>query len=96
MDKQKTYDYLIKGMMIAFTKEKSSKLFNQIVGLKFKSLRLKKNITVEAVVDDNKTYFKSVYDLYKFEKGIKSDGSKLCALQSYFKYDVKDLFDRLN
>ena len=42
MDKQKKYDYLIKGMMIAFTKDKSSKLFNQIVGLKFKTLRLKK------------------------------------------------------
>ena len=93
MDKQKKYDYLIKGMMIAFTKDKSSKLFNQIVGLKFKTLRLKKNITVEAVVDDNKTYFKSVYDLYKFEKGIKSDASKLWNLSKYYGFDLPDFLD---
>jgi len=83
-------------MIVEIKKKPSGKLFNQLIGLKFKSLRLKCKLTVDAVVEDNKPYFNSVYDLYKFEKGIKSDGSKLCALQSYFKYDVKDLFDRLN
>lgn len=96
MDKIKKTDYLIDGMIVEIKKKPSGKLFNQLIGLKFKSIRLKCKLTVDAVVEDNKPYFNSVYDLYKFEKGIKSDGSKLCALQSYFKYDVKDLFDRLN
>jgi len=96
MDKERKTDYLIDGMIVEIKKKPSGKLFNQLIGLKFKSLRLKCKLTVDAVVEDNKPYFNSVYDLYKFEKGIKSDGSKLCALQSYFKYDVKDLFDRLN
>jgi ABC-type lipoprotein export system ATPase subunit len=96
MNKMMKTNYLIEGMIETFKKKKSSRLFNEIVGLVFKNLRLEKNITAEAVVQDNKIYFGSIYDLYKFEKGIKTDVSKLNALQSYYKYDVKNLFDRLN
>ena len=87
---------MFKGMVEDFKKKPNAKLFNQIIGLKFKNIRLDKNITAEAVVEDNNLYFSSVFDLYKFEKGIKTDVSKLFALQKYFKYDVVQLFERLN
>ena len=96
MNKLVKSDYMLKGMVEDFKKKPNAKLFNQIIGLKFKHIRLDKNITAEAVVEDNKTYFHSIYDLYKFEKGIKTDVSKLFALQKYFKYDVVQLFERLN
>lgn len=96
MNKLIKSDYMFKGMVEDFKKKPDSKLFNQIVGLKFKNIRLDKNITAEAVVEDNKTYFNSIYDLYKFEKGIKTDVSKLYALSKYFKYDMTQLFERLN
>ena len=51
-----------------------------------------KNITAEAVVEDNKTYFHSIYDLYKFEKGIKTDVSKIYALSKYFKFSFEKYF----
>ena len=96
MNKLIKSDYMFKGMVEEYKKNPSPKLFNQIVGLKFKNLRLDKNITAEAVVEDNKIYFNSIYDLYKFEKGIKTDVSKLYALSKYFKYDMTQLFERLN
>jgi len=96
MNKLVKSDYMLKGMVEDFKKKPNAKLFNQIIGLKFKHIRLDKNITAEAVVEDNKTYFHSIFDLYKFEKGIKTDVSKLFALQKYFKYDVMQLFERLN
>tara|TARA_A100001201_G_scaffold44856_1_gene45862 strand:+ start:25 stop:315 length:291 start_codon:yes stop_codon:yes gene_type:complete len=96
MNKLVKSDYMLKGMVEDFKKKPNAKLFNQIIGLKFKHIRLDKNITADAVVEDNKLYFSSVFDLYKFEKGIKTDVSKLFALQKYFKYDVVQLFERLN
>ncbi len=96
MNKLVKSDYMLKGMVEDFKKKPNAKLFNQIIGLKFKHIRLDKNITAEAVVEDNNLYFSSVFDLYKFEKGIKTDVSKLFALQKYFKYDVVQLFERLN
>ena len=87
---------MIKGMVADFKQKPNAKLFNQIIGLKFKNIRLEKNITAEAVVEDNKIYFISFFDLYKFEKGIKTDVSKLFALQKYYKYDFLQLFERLN
>jgi len=60
--------YMIKGMVEDYKKKPDAKLFNQIIGLKFKNIRLEKNITAEAVVEDNKIYFNSIYELYKFEK----------------------------
>jgi|TARA_Y100001938_G_C8054942_1_gene413906 hypothetical protein len=96
MNKLVKSDYMFKGMVEDFKKKPNAKLFNQIIGLKFKNIRLDKNITAEAVVEDNNLYFSSVFDLYKFEKGIKTDVSKLFALQKYFKYDVVQLFERLN
>jgi len=82
--------YMIKGMVEDFKKKPDAKLFNQIIGLKFK------NITAEAVVEDNKVYFNSIYELYKFEKGIKTDVAKLFSLCKYYKYDVTQLIERLN
>ena len=96
MNKLVKSDYMLKGMVEDFKKKPNAKLFNQIIGLKFKHIRLDKNITAEAVVEDNNLYFSSIFDLYKFEKGIKTDVSKLFALQKYFKYDVVQLFERLN
>ena len=96
MNKQIKTDYMIKGMIEEFKKKPHAKLFNQIVGLKFKNIRLEKDITAEAVVDDNNIYFSSIFDLYKFEKGIRTDVSKMYALQKYYKYDVLQLFERLN
>lgn len=88
--------YMIKGMVEDFKKKPNAKLFNQIIGLKFKSIRLEKDITAEAVVEDNKIYFNSIYELYKFEKGIKTDVAKLFSLCKYYKYDVTQLLERLN
>ena len=96
MNKQVKTDYMVKGMVEDFKKKPNAKLLNQIIGLKFKNVRLNKDITAEAVVEDNKIYFHSVYDLYKFEKGIKTDVAKLYALSNYFKYDTTQLFERLN
>ena len=96
MDKVIKNNYLINGMIESYKKKPSAKLFNQIVGTKFKDIRLHKNITAEAVVQDNQLYFNSVYDLYRFEKGIKTDVSKLFALVKYYEYDVKFLLERFN
>ena len=96
MNKQIKTDYMIKGMVEDFKKKPNAKRFNQIVGLKFKNIRLEKDITAEAVVEDNKIYFSSIFDLYKFEKGIKTDVSKLFCLTKYYKYDITQLLERLN
>lgn len=96
MNKLVKSDYMLKGMVEDFKKKPNAKLFNQIIGLKFKHIRLDKNITADAVVEDNNLYFSSIFDLYKFEKGIKTDVSKLYALQKYYKYDVSLLLERLN
>ena len=87
---------MIKGMVEDFKTKPNAKLFNQIIGLKFKHIRLEKDITAEAVVEDNKIYFNSIFDLYKFEKGIKTDVSKLFCLTKYYKYDITQLLERLN
>ena len=96
MNKQIKTDYMIKGMVEDFKKKPNHKLLDQIIGLKFKHIRLKKDITAEAVVQDNKIYFNSIYELYKFEKGIKTDVAKLFSLCKYYKYDVTQLIERLN
>ena len=93
MDKIKKTDYLIDGMIVEIKKKPSAKLFGQLIGLKFKSIRLKCKLTVDAVVDDNKPYFNSVYDLYKFEKGIKQDASKLWNLSKYYGFDLPNFLD---
>ena len=95
MNKQLKTDYLIKGMIFELNKKPSPKLFNQIVGLKFKSIRLKNKRTAEAVVEDNKIYFNSIYDLYKFEKGIKLDASKLFCLSQYYQFDLPDYLSNI-
>ena len=92
MNKLVKSDYMFKGMVEEFKKNPNPKLFNQMVGRKFKNIRLNKNITAEAVVEDNKTYFHSIYDLYKFEKGIKTDVSKIYALSKYFKFSFEKYF----
>jgi len=96
MDKKIKTNYMIKGMIEDFLKKPNAKLFNQIVGLKFKSIRLEKKITAEAVVQDNKEYFKSIFEVYKFEKGIKTDVSKLYCLYKYYNYDIIQFINRLN
>ena len=96
MNKQVKTDYMVKGMVEDFKKKPNAKLLNQIIGLKFKNVRLNKDITAEAVVEDNPVYFNSIFDLYKFEKGIKTDVSKLFCLSKYYRYDITQLIERLN
>ena len=60
-------------------------LFNNIIGIKLKKIRLYKGITAEAVVHDTDA-FNTINGLYKFEKGIISV-YKLMVLCNY--YDVK-------
>ena len=60
-------------------------LFNNIIGIKLKKIRLDKGITADAVVHDTDA-FKTINGLYKFEKGIISV-YKLMVLCNY--YDVK-------
>ena len=66
-------------------KENVSNIFNEVIGVKLKKIRLDKGITAEAVVQDTDA-FKTINGLYKFEKGIISV-YKLMVLCNY--YDVK-------
>jgi len=96
MDRLIKSDLIFKGMIVNFLEKPDSKLLDQIIGRKFQNIRLEKNITVEAVVEDNKEYFNSTQDLYKFERGIKTNGSRLFALAKYYKYNIVQLIDSLN
>ena len=66
-------------------KENVSNIFNEVIGVKLKKIRLDKGITADAVVHDTDA-FKTINGLYKFEKGIISV-YKLMVLCNY--YDVK-------
>jgi len=94
MDKQTKSNFMLKGMIESFKERPSSQLFNRIVGIKFKNIRLDKGITAEEVIQDNKLYFHSIYDLYKFEKGIKTDVAKMFALSNYYNYDMNFFWQR--
>ena len=96
MDKETKSNFMLKGMLASFKEKEDGRLFNRIVGIKFKNIRLNKNMTAEAVVQDNKKYFHSIYDLYKFEKGIKTDVSKMFALSKYYNYDINFFWQRFS
>ena len=96
MDKQTKSHYLLKGMLAEFQMKPQSRLLNKMVGIKFKQIRLEKNLTAEEVVDKNKRFFSSIYDLYKFERGIKTDVARMLCLIKYYDYDIKFLEDRFN
>jgi hypothetical protein len=96
MDKREKTNLLLNGLAskLRSVKLKSSernKLLNSAIGLKFKLTRLEKNITAEAVVQDNKEMFSDVHSLYKFEQDTFHFG-KLYALTNYYDVDVNDLF----
>ena len=95
MDKKQKTNLLLDGMINKFRRTKDPhehyRLFNNILGLKFKQIRLEKNITAEAVVQDNKEVLNDVHSLYKFEQGIFHFG-KLYTLTNYYDVDVNDLF----
>ena len=95
MDKKEKTKLLLKGAIAEYKKEKyvgkSHSLLNSIVGLKLKLIRLEKNITAEAVVQDNKEMISDVYSLYKVEQGAFQFG-KLYALIKYYNVDVNNLF----
>ena len=95
MDREMKLNFLLDGMVSKYKKTKQPLLLNKIIGLKFKSIRLKKNITAEAVVQDNKNVLSSVHSLYKFELG-NCSVRKLFTLSQYYKYNVDDLFKQLN
>ena len=67
-------------------KENVSNIFNEVIGVKLKKIRLDKGITADAVVHDTDA-FNTINGLYKFEKGIISV-YKLMVLCNY--YDVKN------
>ena len=96
MDRKEKNGYLVEGMVVEYKEKPNGKLLNKIIGAKFKDIRLSEKKTAEAVVEDNKKFFTSIYDLYKFERGIKTDASKLYKLCRYFKFDINFLFERLN
>ena len=95
MDKKQKTNLLLDGMINKFRRTKDPhehyRLFNNLIGLKFKQIRLEKNITAESVVQDNKEMISDVHSLYKFEQGIFHFG-KLYALTNYYDVDVNDLF----
>ena len=73
MDKKEKTNLLLSGLISKLKKAKTSqrnRLLNNAIGLKFKLIRLEKNITAEAVVQDNKEVLNDVHSLYKFEQGI--------------------------
>lgn len=101
MDKKEKTNLLLNGLAIKLrcVKLKSSernKLLNNAIGLKFKLIRLEKNITAEAVVQDNKKVLCNVYGLYKFELGSSVSAWKLYALSNYYNFDVNDFFKQIN
>ena len=96
MDKQTKSHYLLKGMLAEFQTKPHAKLLNKMVGIKFKEIRLEKNLTAEKVVDKNKRFFSSIYDLYKFERGIKTDVARMLCLIKYYDYKIEFLEDRFN
>ena len=70
MDKKEKTNLLLSGLISKLKKAKTSqrnRLLNNAIGLKFKLIRLEKNITAEAVVQDNKEVLNDVHSLYKFE-----------------------------
>ena len=95
MDRKDKNGYLVEGMIVKFKEKPNGKLLNKIIGAKFKDIRLSEKKTAEAVVEDNKKFFTSIYDLYKFERGMKTDTSKLFALCSYYKYDILQFYSRI-
>ena len=88
-------NFLLDGMVSKYKKTKHPSLLNKIIGLKFKSIRLRKNITAEAVVQDNNNVLTSTHSLYKFELG-NCSVRKLFALSKYYKTSVDDIFKQLN
>ena len=95
MDKREKTYLLLNALINRFHKEqkksKKTEVLRNVIGLKFKLARLEKNITAEAVVQDNKEVFSDVHSLYKFEQGAFQFG-KLYTLSHYYNVDVNDLF----
>ena len=83
---------MLKGMLASFKEKENGQLFNRIVGIKFKNIRLDNKITAEAVVQDNPKYFNSIFDLYRFESGVKTDLARVFALSNYYNYDLNILW----
>ncbi len=96
VNKKLKTNYILNGMIVDYKKKPNQKILDEIVGTKFKQIRLDKNLTVEAVVQDNKNFFSTVYDLYRFEKGKKVYASMLICLSKYYGYDTTHLFEQLN
>lgn len=68
-------------------------LFNNIIGIKLKKIRLDKGITAEAVVHDTDA-FNTINGLYKFEKGIISV-YKLMVLCNYYNVKIDTILQTL-
>ena len=85
MNKKEKNSIILNGLVGVYKETPKIDLFNSIIGIKLKKIRLDKGITAEAVVHDTDA-FKTINGLYKFEKGIISV-YKLMVLCNY--YDVK-------
>ena len=73
--------------------DKVIKLFNEVIGIKLKKIRLDKGITADAVVHDTDA-FKTINGLYKFEKGIISV-CKFVILCNYYKVSTDKILQPL-
>jgi|TARA_Y100000310_G_scaffold323764_1_gene384641 hypothetical protein len=96
MDRKEKNGYLIEGMVVRFREKPNGKLLDKIIGAKLKSVRLNKGLKAETVVEDNKKFFTSIFDLWKFERGTKTCTSKYFALCKYYDYGIDHLFERIN
>ena len=96
MDRKEKNGYLVEGMVVEYKNKPNGKLCDKVIGAKFKAIRFDKGLTAETVVGDNKKFFSTIYDLYKFERGMKTNTSKYFALCKYYEYGVEHLFERLN
>ena len=74
-------------------KENVSSIFNEVIGVKLKKIRLDKGITAEAVVHDTDA-FNTINGLYKFEKGIISV-YKLMVLCNYYNVKIDTILQTL-
>ena len=84
---------MLNGLVGVYKETPKVDLFNNIIGIKLKKIRLDKGITAEAVVQDTDA-FNNINGLYKFEKGIISV-YKLMVLCNYYNVKIDTILQTL-
>ena len=93
MDKKQKNSIMLNGLVGVYKETPKVDLFNNIIGIKLKKIRLDKGITAEAVVQDTDA-FNNINGLYKFEKGIISV-YKLMVLCNYYNVKIDTILQTL-